>query len=168
MNHPNLSEIYFSINVQCITSVDLLMCRNVEFGISNITVFFCKYRFDSSGKGAILPLNKTLRIFFGLLFTEKINFLLVNQEKISQLKLVVRSWKKVNKYYVILEVQNSKFRHISKSMDVTHWTFLMTSVFETLYFLKSCPIFDKCHSLYSQNTIIFFEYVDFWAKILAF
>ena len=58
--------IYFSIDVQCITSVDLLMCRNLEFWISNIT-FFC------------------------LLITEKINFLLVNQEKNSQLKLVLRS-----------------------------------------------------------------------------
>ena len=34
--------------------------------------------------------------------------------------------------------------------------------FETLYFLKSCPIF---HTLYSQNTIISFEYVNFWPKI---
>ena len=28
------------------------------------------------------------------MFAEKINFLLVNQQKISQLKLVLRSWKK--------------------------------------------------------------------------
>ena len=136
---------------------------NLEYYIFflQIQIWFIRQRSDPT-------LEQNITYFFGLLFTEKINFLLVNQEKISQLKLVVRSWKKVNKYYVILEVQNSKFRHISKSMDVTHWTFLMTSVFETLYFLKSCPIFDKCHSLYSQNTIIFFEYVDFWAKILAF
>merc|ERR1719319_2011630 len=35
--------------------------------------------------------------------------------------------------------------------------FFLTSIFEPLYFLKSCPIFHWC-SLYSQNTIISFEY----------
>ena len=35
-----------------------------------------------------------LSVFLCLLFAEKINSLLVNQQKISQLKLVLRSWKK--------------------------------------------------------------------------
>ena len=38
--------------------------------------------------------------FLWLLFAEKINSLLVNQQKISQLKLVLRSWKKVKKNWL--------------------------------------------------------------------
>ena len=39
-----------------------------------------------------------LSVFWCLLFAEKINLLLVNQQNFSQLKLVLRSWKKVNKH----------------------------------------------------------------------
>jgi hypothetical protein len=38
--------------------------------------------------------NKTITCPVYLLFTEKVNFLMVNKEKNSQLKLVLRSWKK--------------------------------------------------------------------------
>ena len=41
-----------------------------------------------------------LSVFLCLLFAEKINLLLVNQQKISQLKLVMRSWKKVKKNWL--------------------------------------------------------------------
>ena len=39
-------------------------------------------------------INYQLSVFLSLLFAEKINSLLVNQQKNSQLKLVLRSWKK--------------------------------------------------------------------------
>ena len=57
-----------------------------------------------------------LWIFICLLFTEKIDFLLVKQENFDQenylflsFKLVLRSWKNYNKYYVIFKIQNSNF-----------------------------------------------------------
>ena len=34
----------------------------------------------------------------------------------------------------------------------------LTSIFETLYFLKSCPIFD-------EQSVASIKYVDFWSKI---
>ena len=47
-------------------------------------------------------------------------------------------------------------------------TFFSTSIFQPLYFLKSCPIFVELAPPYSQNTMISFEYIDFWPKILLF
>ena len=41
--------------------------------------------------------------------------------------------------------------------------FFNNSNFETLYFLKSSPIFDKL-SFTVQNTMVSFEYVDIWQK----
>ena len=41
-----------------------------------------------------------VNFFLYLLFAEKINFLLVNQQKCSQLKLVLRSWKKSKQNFV--------------------------------------------------------------------
>ena len=41
-----------------------------------------------------------ISVFLGLLFNEKINLLLFNQQKFTQLKLVLRSWKKVNKIWL--------------------------------------------------------------------
>jgi len=56
-------------------------------GSSHIFVFW--FLVDSYQKTKISAV-----IFFCLLIAEKINFLLVNQQKISQLKLGLRSWKK--------------------------------------------------------------------------
>ena len=46
--------------------------------------------------------------------------------------------------------------------------FFLTSIFDPLYFLKSCQILANLHSLYSQNTMDSFEHIDFWPKILLF
>ena len=40
-------------------------------------------------------------------------------------------------------------------------TFFDKSNFQTSYFLKSCPIMSPWHCVYSQNTIISLEYVQF-------
>ena len=45
--------------------------------------------------------------------------------------------------------------------------FSLTSIFEPLSFLKSCPIFDKLEALYSRNTMVSIEYIDFWPKSLS-
>ena len=47
---------------------------------------------------------------FCFLLTEKVNILSVNKEKFSQLKMVLRSWKKVNKYYLIFEISRFQIR----------------------------------------------------------
>ena len=43
----------------------------------------------------------------------------------------------------------------------------LTSIFEPLSFLKSCPIFDNLEALYSRNTMVSIEYIDFWPKSLS-
>ena len=42
---------------------------------------------------------------------------------------------------------------------------MITSIFKSLYFLKWCPFLTAHHYTNSQNSTIFFGYVDFQAKI---
>ena len=43
---------------------------------------------------------------------------------------------------------------------------MITSSFETLYFLNSCHIFDELS--HSKDTMVSFKYVNFWPKPLKF
>ena len=65
-----------------------------------------------------------------------------------------------------------KKKHLRISIEETIFCkkthFFLTQIFEPLYFLKSCPIFDKLAPPYSKNTMVSFEYIDFWPKILLF
>ena len=78
-----------------------------------------------------------------LLFTEKANFLLVNKEHISQLKLVLRSWKKVNKQdswffcFWSLRPNNEKW------IDEIHSTFVLQERHKYLVLEYDFHIFDK-------------------------
>ena len=45
---------------------------------------------------------------------------------------------------------------------------LMIPIFEPLYFLKSCPIFDQPSFIEDFFIFFSFEYVDSWPKILLF
>ena len=64
--------------------------------------------------------------------------------------------------------KKKSFKNINLGNHFFLKTFFLTLIFEPLYFLKSCLIFDKPALPVFSNTIVSFEYIDCWPKALLF
>ena len=84
-------------------------------------------------------------------------------------KLYLQNQFSMSKIDVIFQQKQKTFKNINLGDHFYKEIFFLTSICEPLYFLKSCPIlFTNWSSPYSQNTMISFEYIDFWPKSLLF
>jgi hypothetical protein len=96
------SLLAHSVNINCGKLV-YLQCTDLVYWYirdSGTTKIFVVYEYFLG--------KYQLSIFLCLLFAEKINYLLVNQQKNSQLKLVLRTWKKSKKNFVKKNIRRSR------------------------------------------------------------